>query len=555
MKTSGILVSLVALAFGTLGISFAEEQPSTITIVTWIRGNRVVTETFGRPVASEDGSRAIEGTIQALGPEQKVRTSVTKDGRVGFSVTVGGMTALEASLGGGKASLTAAGQGKKETDTKATVVLENLVWHQYIFLLEAWDPAKGGVQKFTGFVPTQGSDFPLTVERGAEETWTVDGKPVKARRWKIVALPALTMDLWSDAAGIPLLVLVPSQDVKAVRLGYEAAAEAAAAPSSGGGPSAAKPPAYVKPGTFREVDVTVGAGEWALPGTLSLPQGEGKHPALVLVHGSGPNDRDETVGPNKPFRDLAGGLASRGIAVLRYDKRTQVHGAKMLAAIDRLTVKEETVDDAVEAVALLSRTPGIDPEKIFVLGHSLGGMLIPRIGARGPRVAGYVIMAGTARPLQEVYLEQMRYLLSLHSEITAKDREVIAEVERQNARVADPEQLASAAPDDLPLGLSAAYWKDLEGYRPAEAAKSIERPLLILQGERDYQVTMADLALWKAALGSRKDVTFRTYPKLNHLFIEGEGKPTPAEYSNAGNVSPVVVEDIATWILGPPPER
>jgi hypothetical protein len=137
-----------------------------------------------------------------------------------------------------------------------------------------------------------------------------------------------------------------------------------------------KSPAYVQPATFQ------------VPGTLSLPVGKEARAAVVLVHGSGPNDRDETVGPNKPFRDLAQGLASRGIAVLRYDKRTKVHGMKMGGIMNTFTVKEETVDDALAAVALLRKTEGIDPRRVFVLGHSLGGTLAPRIAKGDPGIAG-----------------------------------------------------------------------------------------------------------------------------------------------------------------------
>ncbi|HEY7214553.1 MAG TPA: alpha/beta fold hydrolase, partial [Thermoanaerobaculia bacterium] len=152
------------------------------------------------------------------------------------------------------------------------------------------------------------------------------------------------------------------------------------------------PPPYAKPDAFREREVTVGSGEWAVPGTLAMPVGQGPFPAVVLVHGSGPNDRDETVGGAKPFRDLAWGLASRGIAVLRYEKRTRQYAAK-LAAIANPTVQQETIDDALAAAALLRGTEGIDPARIYVLGHSLGGMLVPRIGRQDPKIAGFVVMA------------------------------------------------------------------------------------------------------------------------------------------------------------------
>jgi hypothetical protein len=160
-----------------------------------------------------------------------------------------------------------------------------------------------------------------------------------------------------------------------------------------------KPPAYADFSKFTEEEVSVGKGLLSLPGTLALPKGDGPFPAVVLVHGSGPNDRDETIGPNKLFRDLAHGLASRGIAVLRYEKRTKHHPIMMALAVNRITVKEETVDDAVAACDVLASHEKIDPTRILVLGHSLGGMLIPRIGKAKDGIAGFISLAGSTRPL------------------------------------------------------------------------------------------------------------------------------------------------------------
>ncbi|HVO68486.1 MAG TPA: alpha/beta fold hydrolase, partial [Aggregatilineaceae bacterium] len=165
-------------------------------------------------------------------------------------------------------------------------------------------------------------------------------------------------------------------------------------------------PDYADSTAYEEQDVAVGAGtEWELPGTLTSPVGDGPFPAVVLVHGSGPNDRDETIAGNKPFRDLALGLASQGIAVLRYDKRTLVYGQKM-AAMSDLTVQDETISDALAAVALLRETDKIDPARIVVLGHSLGANLAPRIGQQDLSVAGLILMAGNARPLELLVLQQ-----------------------------------------------------------------------------------------------------------------------------------------------------
>jgi dienelactone hydrolase len=314
--------------------------------------------------------------------------------------------------------------------------------------------------------------------------------------------------------------------------------------------SAAKyqPPSYAKPDSFEEQEVSIGSFFWSLPGTLAIPQGDGPFPAVVLVHGSGPHDRDETIGPHKPFRDLACGLASRGIAVLRYEKRTKKHALKLSLIKDTITVKEETIDDALAAVTLLRETERIATNRIFVLGHSLGGMLAPRIGARGPEIAGLIMWAATTRPLEDVILDQRRWLFELDGELSVEEKLVLAKIEQQVARVKDPQLSRNTAAADLPLSVHAAYWLDLRDYDPAEMARSLKQPMLILQGQRDYQVTMEDFDGWKRALSSREDVQFKLYPKCNHLFVEGEGQSTPAEYQEPGNVAETVIDDIAKWI-------
>jgi len=308
------------------------------------------------------------------------------------------------------------------------------------------------------------------------------------------------------------------------------------------------PPPYADKGAFSEKDVTVGEGEWALPGTLSLPNGKGPFPAVVLVQGSGPQDRDETVAANKPFRDLAWGLASRGVAVLRYVKRTELYAAKMAAEKPHLTVKEEVVDDAAAAVALLRKTEGIDGRRVFVLGHSLGGMLVPRIAAAAPDAAGFIVMAGATRSLSDAVEDQLDYVTSLAGDqLTDQQKAGLDKMhkEAEEARALKPEDASS---NKVLLGAPASYWLDLRDYHPAEAAKAITRPMLIIQGGRDYQVTARDFDAFKQALAGRANVTFKLYPNLNHLFVAGEGKSTPAEYETPGHVDAQAVEDVAAWV-------
>ena len=309
---------------------------------------------------------------------------------------------------------------------------------------------------------------------------------------------------------------------------------------------------YVNLDAFEERAVTVGTGQWELPGTLSMPkdiQSDKAVAAVVLVHGSGPHDREESIGPNKPFRDLAWGLASQGIAVVRYDKRTKVYAQKLaeMKGVD-LTTAEEVVLDARAAIELLRNEPGVDANRIFVLGHSFGGALLPRIAKGKGKLAGLICLAGPTRPLEDVLLEQSRYAAEADSVVSPVEKWQLYELERAVAAVKDPGLSPDAAKDSLPLGVPASYWLDIRGYQPGKAAKELKLAMLILQGERDYQVTAVDLAGWKEHLSGRKNVTFKTYPKLNHLFIAGQGKSTPKEYLKPGHIAKEVIEDIAGWI-------
>jgi len=314
-----------------------------------------------------------------------------------------------------------------------------------------------------------------------------------------------------------------------------------------------EPPAYADTAAFEEREVTVGSGEWELPGTLTIPKGKGPFAAVVLVHGSGPNDRDETIGPNKPFKDIAWGLATRGIAVIRYEKRTRVYGTKLVGD-ERLgaalTVKEEAIDDALEAVRLLARTDRIDKKRIFVLGHSLGGMLIPRIAKAGEGlgIAGFIIMAGLTRPLEDTYLDQITYLANLDGVVTGDERKSLEETKGQVDAIKALSEKDAASSEKI-IFAAARYWLDLRGYYPPDVARGVAKPILVLQGDRDYQVTVEDFENWREALASRPDVELKLYPTLNHLFFPGEGPPRPDEYMQIHrSVTDEVISDIADFI-------
>ncbi len=295
-----------------------------------------------------------------------------------------------------------------------------------------------------------------------------------------------------------------------------------------------------------ETAVTFGKKGWELPGTLTVPKDGKDYPIVLLVHGSGPNDRDETVGPNKPFRDIAWSLAQKGIASLRYDKRTYVYGKEMASDPSQATVYEEAVEDATLAVQFIKEN-NITPGKIYILGHSLGGMLIPRIAQEAAGVSGYIILSGPVTPLEDLMVEQVKYLSNLDGTLSAEEKQAIQSYEFMRDNVKKIDSQASLSPEEL-FGIPAAYWLDLKDYKPAELAKKIDKPLLILQGERDYQVTMKEFNLWKEALGNKNNVTFKSYEGLNHLLMYGTEKSSPNEYNVPGAVDERVIEDIGGWI-------
>lgn len=300
---------------------------------------------------------------------------------------------------------------------------------------------------------------------------------------------------------------------------------------------------------YSESEFTV--GEYDLPGLLTLPKNVDTPPVVLLIQGSGATDKNETIGAasNTPFMDIAHGLAEQGIATLRYDKRYYAH-SELAANGDTVTVESEILDDAYAAINQLAADQRIDNSRIFVLGHSLGGMLAPKIAADNDKVTGIIIMAGSLRNLAEIALDQSReYAAALMPTLTDEEK-----VQWQNQLAqgeADVAAILQLSEEDCGtyLGMPAAYWYSLNQAGGYNYLHQLSIPILILQGSEDFQVyPERDFVLWQDYYSDNPQATLILYDGLNHLFMESSGLRTIEDYDTPNRVRQDVIDDIADWI-------
>lgn len=320
----------------------------------------------------------------------------------------------------------------------------------------------------------------------------------------------------------------------------------------------AAPDAYQKPaydtGNYSEVDVVLGEGTFAVPGTLTIPEGEGPFPAAVLVHGSGPHDRDSSIGAVKIFKDIAAGLAAQNIATLRYEKVTREHNVK-IASQPQFSLKNESVDDAITAVQLLKARAEIDPANIYVVGHSQGGYVVPLIleNDQNNDIAGAVLLSAPSSNLADVLKEQQAdalerlKTLGYPADIIASQEQTAAFINQTVELIKDPAYSTENLPASFPMP-PAYWWYEQRDYVPSELAKQQTERLLILQGENDWQVSMNQFNTWKEALKDRENITYISYPHINHVLTEYKELSIGAEYYLPSNVHEAIITDIAKWI-------
>ncbi len=309
------------------------------------------------------------------------------------------------------------------------------------------------------------------------------------------------------------------------------------------------PPEYVNPEKFEERKITFGGKHFSGTGILTLPKVKYKVPVVVIVPGSGPVDKDLTIGSNKIYKDLAWGLASFGFAALRYDKRTLNYQDKLLQQDingEKFTIQNEYIADLKDIIDQLKKRTEINSKQIVMLGHSQGGYLIPLIHQKVKGFSGYISLAGTLREIPELAMEQINYLSSLDS--SQADTNTIAPILKRMLQSTSKYVNQMKYDNEVMPPYTLNYWQYLAKYQPQKQVLKIKQPILILQGERDYQVTLKDYQVWKDCIGLKQNATFQSFPQLNHLFMAGEGKPNPNEYLQPGNVAIDVVNAMVNWL-------
>ncbi|MCH5252197.1 MAG: DUF3887 domain-containing protein [Lachnospiraceae bacterium] len=255
-----------------------------------------------------------------------------------------------------------------------------------------------------------------------------------------------------------------------------------------------------KEDTYEETEVIVGREPYALKGKLLLPEKEEKVPVVILIPGKDDMDMDGSIGngENTPIRDLARGLAARGIASLRYNKRGFQYAYSLPESAG---IYDTLTEDVGYAVDLMYNTREIDADRIYLVAQGKAADYLPALVQRKERrLAGAAMLAG--KPIQTT------------ETIYAEKKKAVK--------------------------CDAKYWIETNS----------TLPLLILQGESDFETPMVHYEKWQELLKGRSHVTYHSYQKLNHYFMTSAGKTDTTEYDSTGSVSQSVIRDLADWITG-----
>jgi pimeloyl-ACP methyl ester carboxylesterase len=517
--------------------AFAEEWQ--ISFAGAVAGKETVIQTSSG--FSGEGGFLIRG-IQV---STKYEVSLDPAGKLaGYTATVnaaGTAAQITAMVSNGKINVRAEQGGKLAGEksfplTDSTVILDNNIASHFRQLSAFLSPTLQGPVTLQLLVPQALVLIPLqaTLQKTVYH-WKSGDKEGTALMWQVTS-PLIAFGAYQDAAsGAILSVELPAAQAVYALSGYSFTEDE----------TRAERPAYFDPSEVAEQELTIKTGAFSMGATLATPRGaRGPLPGVLLVPGSGPNDRDETIGNRKPFRDIAFGLAAKGFAVLRFDKRTFAYrGKPELLSAATITVEEEFVDDAVSAFRLLSSQKIVDPNRMTVIGHSLGAWGLPFIykdlGADSSRVRHLVFLAPAANNFPAMLLRQIRFQLSLAPD-SEQAKAAVSELERQIDLFKSKGTVTAPI-----LGAPAAYWQDIFTRDPVLSAKDITADMLFVRGSKDIQVADEDFRIWQKAIGGKSNASFVTLSDLNHIFQAVQGQSTGAEYFIDGYVDPRLIELLA----------
>jgi len=517
----------VCLAIGIFLLAVLPAQAQQISGTYLTSGTRLTATEIYTLSEEPDGALKAEAEITLPDNKLKVVMRVAGDKPVSFLFEIGGARQIAVEFSGGTIKGDVGGQSFQK-ETQSTVILENLVWHHYLFLLRQYDAAKGGTQTFKFFLPTQAAELGMRVERAESQNFNVAGKAIAMRRYHMVSSRGTIIDLWADEKLVPRLILIEAQGLKAVQQGSEVLVEAILAERAKGA---------IAPGFLSE-EVSFQNGEVMLAGALTIPKNEkSRHPAAVLISGSGPQDRD---GPSGLHRLIAERLSANGIAVLRHDDR----GVGKSSMPTKATTYQALISDTKAAIEYLRSRKDIDPARVMLVGHSEGGFTARIIAAEDERIAGIALLAGASlATLEKLVLEQALYQASLGKTVDPGNREQLAQEARY---IMDSFERAKTGAQDQKLTDIFEYCRQHLALDLAANCKRLRCPVLILQGERDSNVLAShavETALALSAAGA-KQVRLRIFPNLTHYF-------TPAfalKDEERSQVSAEMLEALQKWM-------
>lgn len=533
MKHSISIIAVFILAIS--GATVFAQQGKTVsgTYTTYVADQPIGTDTYTL-TTNPDGSQQAQSEVIFGSTKFKATTVAKQNKPVSFRREAAGAPTILIEFINGVIRNKTEGQPVSEVKGQPAVLLENGAWEQFLLLFMQYDYPKAGQQNFDAFVPSQGVPFTLNLERIDTPTFKVGPDQIATEHFRAGTSLGLDFEIWTDEAHVPLLILIPAQQVRVVRKGSEALAEAIA-PTPVAKVASANDP-------YSSEEVTFQNGAQKLVGTLTIPKtGKAPFPATVIISGSGMQDRDGTAVANI-YRLVAEQLSAHGIAVLRVDDR----GAGKSIPISPNTSYRDLINDSKAAFEFLLKRPGIDPHRVALAGHSEGALTALVIAAEEPRVAAIMVLAGGSRNLERILIEQTINGLALKSPINPLDTTnyptIVTQLEKVFASLKSKPQPADPANDPL------AYFRQHLEMDPLAFARRVKVPTLILNGERDDNVLPYHaLELAQAMAGSgNKQVLLRIFPNLTHLFTPST-RDKAVTSTQAMEVSPEFLDLLQRW--------